>query len=210
MNPNALDRTAAWLLNMNVQFLEEEGAEPECKHRNRDELGQGEKVTMLARHVSRPRAPGPRKSEGRLASPCPSWIKTPIIPVRSREGQPGDTRFALWAATAVAEQDLGLFCRQSNLQLSVRSLSAEKTSAAPLGNLQVCGLQLPESSSVAVLAMEFWELKSTHLGVTMDEKHWTGRGGGHFRQPLETPVVASLGSKEHEQSMPPISLSLDP
>ncbi|KAM6431079.1 disabled homolog 2-interacting protein isoform 6-T6 [Liasis olivaceus] len=43
VNPNALDRTAAWLLNMNVQFLEEEGAEPECKHRNRDELGQGEK-----------------------------------------------------------------------------------------------------------------------------------------------------------------------
>ncbi|XP_039200921.1 disabled homolog 2-interacting protein isoform X2 [Crotalus tigris] len=43
VNPNALDRTAAWLLNMNVQFLEEENAEPECKLRSKDELSQEEK-----------------------------------------------------------------------------------------------------------------------------------------------------------------------
>lgn len=49
MNPNALDRTAAWLLNMNVQFVEEESSDPEPKHRDKsrskDEFGQGEKVT---------------------------------------------------------------------------------------------------------------------------------------------------------------------
>ncbi|XP_053229727.1 disabled homolog 2-interacting protein isoform X4 [Podarcis raffonei] len=47
VNPNALDRTAAWLLNMNVQFLEEESSDPEPKHRdkirNKEEFGQGEK-----------------------------------------------------------------------------------------------------------------------------------------------------------------------
>ncbi|XP_066466631.1 disabled homolog 2-interacting protein isoform X3 [Tiliqua scincoides] len=47
VNPNALDRTAAWLLNMNVQFVEEESSEPEPKHRDKsrskDEFGQGEK-----------------------------------------------------------------------------------------------------------------------------------------------------------------------
>ncbi|ETE58127.1 Disabled-like 2-interacting protein, partial [Ophiophagus hannah] len=43
VNPNALDRTAAWLLNMNVQFLEEENAESECKLRSKDELSQEEK-----------------------------------------------------------------------------------------------------------------------------------------------------------------------
>lgn len=49
VNPNALDRTAAWLLNMNVQFLEEENAEPECKLRSKDELSQEEKVTEKPR-----------------------------------------------------------------------------------------------------------------------------------------------------------------
>ncbi|XP_032994232.1 disabled homolog 2-interacting protein isoform X3 [Lacerta agilis] len=47
VNPNALDRTAAWLLNMNVQFLEEESSDSEPKHRdkirNKEEFGQGEK-----------------------------------------------------------------------------------------------------------------------------------------------------------------------
>ncbi|XP_061460314.1 disabled homolog 2-interacting protein isoform X3 [Rhineura floridana] len=47
VNPNALDRTAAWLLNMNVQFLEEESSDPEPKHRDKirskDEFSQGEK-----------------------------------------------------------------------------------------------------------------------------------------------------------------------
>ncbi|XP_060126239.1 disabled homolog 2-interacting protein isoform X3 [Zootoca vivipara] len=47
VNPNALDRTAAWLLNMNVQFLEEESSDPDPKHRdkirNKEEFGQGEK-----------------------------------------------------------------------------------------------------------------------------------------------------------------------
>lgn len=47
VNPNALDRTAAWLLNMNAQFVEEESSEPEARHRDKsrskDEFSQGEK-----------------------------------------------------------------------------------------------------------------------------------------------------------------------
>ena len=46
MNPSALDRTAAWLLNMNVQYLDHEGMEPESL-RNREDLTQVEKVTSL-------------------------------------------------------------------------------------------------------------------------------------------------------------------
>lgn len=46
MNPSALDRTAAWLLNMNVQYLDHEGMEPESL-RNREDLTQVEKVTCL-------------------------------------------------------------------------------------------------------------------------------------------------------------------
>uniref|UniRef100_UPI003AACB1CB DAB2 interacting protein b isoform X2 n=1 Tax=Centroberyx gerrardi TaxID=166262 RepID=UPI003AACB1CB len=42
VNPNALDRTAAWLLNMNVQYLDHEGMEPESL-RNREDLTQVEK-----------------------------------------------------------------------------------------------------------------------------------------------------------------------
>uniref|UniRef100_A0A673BZP4 DAB2 interacting protein b n=1 Tax=Sphaeramia orbicularis TaxID=375764 RepID=A0A673BZP4_9TELE len=42
MNPSALDRTAAWLLNMNVQYLDHEGMEPESL-RNREDLTQVEK-----------------------------------------------------------------------------------------------------------------------------------------------------------------------
>ncbi|MBN3272214.1 DAB2P protein, partial [Polyodon spathula] len=33
VNPNALDRTAAWLLNMNVQYIEHEGTDPDSKLR---------------------------------------------------------------------------------------------------------------------------------------------------------------------------------
>ncbi|XP_020777282.1 DAB2 interacting protein b isoform X2 [Boleophthalmus pectinirostris] len=40
VNPSALDRTAAWLLNMNVQYLDHEGMEP---LRNREDLTQVEK-----------------------------------------------------------------------------------------------------------------------------------------------------------------------
>lgn len=50
MNPNALDRTAAWLLNMNVQYLEQEGIDPDSKHRedfpNKEDLTPTEKVIM--------------------------------------------------------------------------------------------------------------------------------------------------------------------
>uniref|UniRef100_A0A3B3Z2L1 DAB2 interacting protein b n=4 Tax=Poecilia mexicana TaxID=48701 RepID=A0A3B3Z2L1_9TELE len=42
VNPSALDRTAAWLLNMNVQYLDHEGMEPESL-RNREDLTQVEK-----------------------------------------------------------------------------------------------------------------------------------------------------------------------
>nr|XP_019937755.1 PREDICTED: disabled homolog 2-interacting protein isoform X1 [Paralichthys olivaceus] len=42
VNPSALDRTAAWLLNMNVQYLDHERMEPESL-RNREDLTQVEK-----------------------------------------------------------------------------------------------------------------------------------------------------------------------
>lgn len=52
VNPGALDRTAAWLLNMNVQYLEQEGIDPDPRHRedlpNKDELTQTEKVKLAA------------------------------------------------------------------------------------------------------------------------------------------------------------------
>ncbi|XP_041956463.1 disabled homolog 2-interacting protein isoform X3 [Alosa sapidissima] len=41
VNPNALDRTAAWLLNMNVQYLDQDGADGDFK--SKDELTQTEK-----------------------------------------------------------------------------------------------------------------------------------------------------------------------
>ncbi|XP_035377733.1 disabled homolog 2-interacting protein isoform X5 [Electrophorus electricus] len=55
VNPVALDRTAAWLLNMNVQYLEQEGSDPDSKHREdlpaKEELTQAEKyqqeITVL-------------------------------------------------------------------------------------------------------------------------------------------------------------------
>ncbi|XP_076014850.1 DAB2 interacting protein b isoform X3 [Genypterus blacodes] len=42
VNPSALDRTAAWLLNMNVQYLDHEGMESESL-RNREDLSQVQK-----------------------------------------------------------------------------------------------------------------------------------------------------------------------
>uniref|UniRef100_A0A6Q2WSV1 DAB2 interacting protein a n=1 Tax=Esox lucius TaxID=8010 RepID=A0A6Q2WSV1_ESOLU len=51
VNPNALDRTAAWLLNMNVQYLDHEGVDPDTKHRedlqNIEELTQTEKEIAI-------------------------------------------------------------------------------------------------------------------------------------------------------------------
>ena len=47
VNPNALDRTAAWLLNMNVQYLDQEGAEGDFK--GKEELTQTEKVLASAK-----------------------------------------------------------------------------------------------------------------------------------------------------------------
>lgn len=50
MSPNALDRTAAWLLTMNAQLLEDEGLGPDPPHRDRlrskEELSQAEKVKL--------------------------------------------------------------------------------------------------------------------------------------------------------------------
>ncbi|CAH2316643.1 disabled homolog 2-interacting isoform X1 [Pelobates cultripes] len=47
VNPNALDRTAAWLLNMNTQLLEDDCIEPDFKHRDKlrikEELTHAEK-----------------------------------------------------------------------------------------------------------------------------------------------------------------------
>ncbi|XP_024618093.1 disabled homolog 2-interacting protein isoform X5 [Neophocaena asiaeorientalis asiaeorientalis] len=47
VSPNALDRTAAWLLTMNAQLLEDEGLGPDPPHRdrlrNKEELSQAEK-----------------------------------------------------------------------------------------------------------------------------------------------------------------------
>lgn len=66
MSPNALDRTAAWLLTMNAQLLEDEGLGPDPPHRDRlrskEELSQAEKVKL---------DPG---SGGRVGlPPCGSW-----------------------------------------------------------------------------------------------------------------------------------------
>ncbi|KAM4018874.1 disabled homolog 2-interacting protein isoform 3-T5 [Anomaloglossus baeobatrachus] len=43
VNPNALDRTAAWLLNMNMQLLEDEGPEHRDKSRSKEDMSQAEK-----------------------------------------------------------------------------------------------------------------------------------------------------------------------
>ncbi|KAG8447556.1 hypothetical protein GDO86_014890 [Hymenochirus boettgeri] len=47
VNPNALDRTAAWLLNMNLQLLEDECIDPDTRHRDKlrskEEPSQAEK-----------------------------------------------------------------------------------------------------------------------------------------------------------------------
>uniref|UniRef100_A0AAZ3PR47 DAB2 interacting protein b n=1 Tax=Oncorhynchus tshawytscha TaxID=74940 RepID=A0AAZ3PR47_ONCTS len=45
VKPNALDRTAAWLLNMNVQYVDHEGMDPEF--RNREDLTQAEKEIVV-------------------------------------------------------------------------------------------------------------------------------------------------------------------
>lgn len=59
MSPNALDRTAAWLLTMNAQLLEDEVPGPDPPHRDRlrskEELTQAEKVT----HLPPPHTQGP-------------------------------------------------------------------------------------------------------------------------------------------------------
>ncbi|XP_060156494.1 disabled homolog 2-interacting protein isoform X7 [Globicephala melas] len=50
VSPNALDRTAAWLLTMNAQLLEDEGLGPDPPHRDRlrskEELSQAEKQDL--------------------------------------------------------------------------------------------------------------------------------------------------------------------
>ncbi|XP_069603489.1 disabled homolog 2-interacting protein isoform X2 [Ranitomeya imitator] len=43
VNPNALDRTAAWLLTMNMQLLEDEGPEHRDKSRSKEDMSQAEK-----------------------------------------------------------------------------------------------------------------------------------------------------------------------
>lgn len=58
MNPSALDRTAAWLLNMNMQYLDHEGLEAETL-RNREDLTQVEKVTHLKQPPFFHRTPQP-------------------------------------------------------------------------------------------------------------------------------------------------------
>ncbi|XP_040262172.1 disabled homolog 2-interacting protein isoform X2 [Bufo bufo] len=43
VNPNALDRTAAWLLTMNLQLLEDEGPELRDRSRSKEDMSQAEK-----------------------------------------------------------------------------------------------------------------------------------------------------------------------
>ncbi|XP_063051812.1 disabled homolog 2-interacting protein [Engraulis encrasicolus] len=69
VNPNALDRTAAWLLNMNVQYLDQEGAEGDFK--TRDDLTQTEKYQQeiaLLQERLRASAVKLEEYEARLAS----------------------------------------------------------------------------------------------------------------------------------------------
>lgn len=120
MNPNALDRTAAWLLNMNVQFLGEESAEPECKPRSNDELGQGEKVM-----------PAPHFLSSRAGSELPSPLPGPDRPSLETPG-------LLWGwlrlrSTTEQGEVLGFPARRAVLQLRVWSLGAEKDLRSPRG-----------------------------------------------------------------------------
>ncbi|XP_062398287.1 disabled homolog 2-interacting protein [Sardina pilchardus] len=66
VNPNALDRTAAWLLNMNVQYLDQEGADGDFK--SKDELTQTEKEIGLLQERLRASALKLEEYELRLAS----------------------------------------------------------------------------------------------------------------------------------------------
>ncbi|KAM3874079.1 DAB2 interacting protein b isoform 3-T3 [Diretmus argenteus] len=65
VNPNALDRTAAWLLNMNVQYLDHEGMEPESL-RNREDLTQVEKEIAVLQEKLRASVQKLEEYEARL------------------------------------------------------------------------------------------------------------------------------------------------
>uniref|UniRef100_A0A665WYI0 DAB2 interacting protein b n=1 Tax=Echeneis naucrates TaxID=173247 RepID=A0A665WYI0_ECHNA len=65
VNPSALDRTAAWLLNMNVQYLDHEGMEPESL-RNRGDLTQVEKEIALLQEKLRASVQKLEEYEARL------------------------------------------------------------------------------------------------------------------------------------------------
>uniref|UniRef100_A0A8C4I1W0 DAB2 interacting protein b n=1 Tax=Dicentrarchus labrax TaxID=13489 RepID=A0A8C4I1W0_DICLA len=65
VNPSALDRTAAWLLNMNVQYLDHEGMEPESL-RNREDLTQVEKEIAVLQEKLRASVQKLEEYEARL------------------------------------------------------------------------------------------------------------------------------------------------
>uniref|UniRef100_A0A8C6TIW2 DAB2 interacting protein b n=1 Tax=Neogobius melanostomus TaxID=47308 RepID=A0A8C6TIW2_9GOBI len=65
VNPNALDRTAAWLLNMNVHYLDHEGMEPELL-RNREDLTRVEKEIAVLQEKLRASVQKLEEYEARL------------------------------------------------------------------------------------------------------------------------------------------------
>uniref|UniRef100_A0A665WYA8 DAB2 interacting protein b n=1 Tax=Echeneis naucrates TaxID=173247 RepID=A0A665WYA8_ECHNA len=65
VNPSALDRTAAWLLNMNVQYLDHEGMEPESL-RNRGDLTQYQQEIALLQEKLRASVQKLEEYEARL------------------------------------------------------------------------------------------------------------------------------------------------
>ncbi|XP_011946265.1 PREDICTED: disabled homolog 2-interacting protein isoform X8 [Cercocebus atys] len=82
VSPNALDRTAAWLLTMNAQLLEDEGLGPDPPHRDRlrskDELSQAEKFLSPTASCSPCRRRNQcRPQIGRRFS-TPLWMLSPL------------------------------------------------------------------------------------------------------------------------------------
>uniref|UniRef100_H3D7F6 DAB2 interacting protein b n=1 Tax=Tetraodon nigroviridis TaxID=99883 RepID=H3D7F6_TETNG len=65
VNPSALDRTAAWLLNMNMQYLDHEGLESESL-RNREDLTQVEKEIAVLQEKLRASVQKLEEYESRL------------------------------------------------------------------------------------------------------------------------------------------------
>lgn len=95
MSPNALDRTAAWLLTMNAQLLEDEGLGPDPPHRDRlrskEELSQAEKVKLDPGSLGQGGAASLGSWQDSLLS-SPEWGRCSVLQMASPLSTPGFTR----------------------------------------------------------------------------------------------------------------------